>query len=485
MQTNEKVKKGNIIRYVLGAFLLLGIVDNDAYPLITEICGVVFTLSILPCTWKLVKKVVPSIKKWQSIAVGVVLFFVFMFSTPETETEKILSENETTATTSAVETVTEMQTDETIPETTVEEQTTVEETTVEPTTIEETTTEKETEINYDMNVHFLDVEQGLAILVQSDGKNLVYDGGDRGTSSYVVAYLKKQGVEKIDYLISSHYDSDHVYGLIGCLSAFKVKNVISSDYEHDSQTYTKFINAVESAGLKCQHPEVGTEIKFGTGSFTVLGPASIDKNDSNSNSVVIKLTNGENSFIFTGDAESSSEKEMIATGIDLECNVLCLAHHGSATATSWDFLQATVPEYAVISCGAGNSYGHPHEEVMERLESMEIELFRTDLQGEVVAISDGKKIKWDMEPSKDYSPGEYEEETTKKKSSSSSGKSSKDDDSNSSSSSSGSQTYVWLPATGEKYHSVNDCGRMNPNTARQVTEDEAINRGYDACSKCN
>ena len=96
----------------------------------------------------------------------------------------------------------------------------------------------------DMTVHFLDVGQGLSIFVQSEGQNLIYDGGDRDTSSFVVAYLKEHGVTTLDYLISSHYDSDHVYGLIGCLNAFEVKNVISSDYVHDSETYESFVNAV-------------------------------------------------------------------------------------------------------------------------------------------------------------------------------------------------------------------------------------------------
>ena len=116
-----------------------------------------------------------------------------------------------------------------------------------------------------------------------------------------------------------------------------------------------------------QHPAVGTEFSFGTGSFQILAPATIDPDDSNKNSVAIKLTNGDNSFIFTGDAESTSEAAMCASGIDLSCDVLVPGHHGSATATSWDFLQATVPEYAVISCGNDNQYGHPAKDVMDKL----------------------------------------------------------------------------------------------------------------------
>ena len=220
--------------------------------------------------------------------------------------------------------------------------------------IEYTDTQNSMMSEGEMTVHFLDVGQGLSILVQSEGENLIYDGGDRDASSFVVSYLKDQGVTTIDYLISSHYDSDHVAGLIGCLNAFQVENVICSDYEHGSKTYQSFVDAVNDREITMQHPTVGEEFAFGSGEFIILAPQTIDKNDSNSNSVAIKLINGNNSFIFTGDAESKSEAAMCQSGLELSCDVLVPGHHGSATATSWDFLQETVPEYAVISCGRDN-----------------------------------------------------------------------------------------------------------------------------------
>lgn len=256
----------------------------------------------------------------------------------------------------------------------------------------------------EMIVHFLDVGQGLAILVQSEGQNLLYDGGDRNTSSQVVSYLKKQHIKKIDYLISSHYDADHISGLIGCLNAFSVSNIIGADYTHDSGLYDSFMNTAGALGLEVQHPEVGTVFDFGSGEFMVLSPSYIGE-DSNENSVVIKLTNGENSFIFTGDAGHESEAEMVDSGFDLECDVLSIGHHGSAGSTSWDFLASTVPEYAVISCGTDNQYGHPDEDTMEKLSSMEIDLFRTDKQGTVIGVSDGTDLRWNTEPCNDYTPG--------------------------------------------------------------------------------
>lgn len=257
-----------------------------------------------------------------------------------------------------------------------------------------------------MTVHFLDVGQGLSVLVQSEGETLIYDGGDKSSSSFVVSYLQNLGISTIDYLISSHYDSDHVSGLIGCLSVFDVENVISANYEHDSKTYWSFVEKVEEQGLTMQHPAVGTEFSLGDGSFVILAPETVKANESNDNSVAIKLIHGENVFLITGDAEYKSEENMCNSGIDLDCDVLVPGHHGSATATSWLLLQHAVPEYAVISCGEGNSYGHPHEDTMEKLESMEIRVFRTDKQGTVSVVSDGTTLEWSQEPCNDYSPGE-------------------------------------------------------------------------------
>lgn len=250
-----------------------------------------------------------------------------------------------------------------------------------------------------MRVHFLDVNQGLSILVQLGDEVLIYDGGESDTSSFVVAYLKDQGITEIDYLISSHYDSDHVSGLIGCLYAFDVKNVIGSDYMHESNRYSSFMRAVKEEGLEVQHPCVGTQYFMGGAIITILAPAEITS-DSNSNSVVIKLTYGESDFIFTGDADYKSERDMIASGIDLDCEILSVGHHGSATATSEAFVDVTTPEYAIISCEKSNSYGHPHKETLEILDEYQVEILRNDELGTIVVDTDGTEFVWIMGKSK-------------------------------------------------------------------------------------
>lgn len=256
-----------------------------------------------------------------------------------------------------------------------------------------------------MEVHFLDVGQGLSILVKQGDNVLIYDGGERDYSSFVVSYLQDLGITEIDYMISSHYDSDHVSGLIGCLNAFEVKNVIGSNYEHSSNLYKSFMSAVKDEGLKMKYPKVGEKFAFGDAEITILSPKEIG-NDSNANSVVIKLSYGESDFIFTGDADYGNEREMAASGIDLDCEVLSLAHHGSSSGNSSLFLEKTNPEVAVISCGKGNDYGHPHVEVVELLEAMELDVFRSDVQGTVIAYTDGKTITWSEAPCNDYSDGD-------------------------------------------------------------------------------
>ena len=338
----------------------------------------------------------------------------------------------------------------------------------------------------DMAVHFIDVGQGLAILVQSGGENLLYDGGNRSHADEVVQYLKSQQVETINYMISSHYDEDHLGGLVKCLDTFEVEHVLGSDYVHTSDLFNTFMNTATAHAIIVEYPSVGDTYEFGTGSFTVMAPDGISQN-SNDNSVVIRLVNGNNSFMFMGDAEETSEQDMISTGMNLDCDVLSLGHHGSASSTSWDLLEATSPSWAVISCGLNNTYGHPAAETMGKLSDMDIPVFRTDDQGTVIALSDGNTISWTQEPCNDYTSGSEKQSTD----------SSADQSEQYTNDAAATESYaaetdtsdtqgrmVWISATGSKYHSIPDCGNMNPNKATQETESQALSQGYEACKKC-
>ena len=482
----KRKKTFYILRYIFAVVLIIGGLGNLSSSVPFGLCVTLAGVSLFPFIWNLIRKKA-AIARWVPLLVPLLFFIAATPFTPESAaqsrtiaiTDEASDTPEPVVTDTPENTPAEVPTDTPTPETTPEETATP---TLEPT--------KEAG---EMKVHFLDVGQGLSILVQSDGQTMIYDGGDKSTSSFVVSYLQKQNVTTIDYLISSHYDSDHMAGLIGCLNAFDVKNVISSDYEHDSKLYQSFIQTVADKGLPMQHPAVGTEFSFGSGSFQILAPATIDPNDSNKNSVAIKLTNGDNSFIFTGDAERTSENAMCESGIDLSCDVLVPGHHGSATATTWDLLQQTVPEYAVISCGAGNSYGHPHKDTMDKLADMGIQVFRTDEQGTVIAVSDGSNIQWNQSPCNDYSAGDESDTGTQPssayKDSGVSGYGSSD--STAADPQTGVQAdpepvgdMVWISATGSKYHRIPNCGNMNPDNATEMTRSQAEAAGYKACKKC-
>lgn len=256
-----------------------------------------------------------------------------------------------------------------------------------------------------LTVDFLDVGQGLSILVNADGHYLLYDGGDRTASSFVVAYLKKQGVEQLDYLIASHYDADHLNGLVGALNVFPTKCILAPDYTADTKIYRSFCQKAAETGTPIEHPSPGEVHALGDAQFTVLAPASASYSDENDYSIAIRLTYGDRSFLFTGDAGVESEAEMTAGGLTLRSDVLCPGHHGSSTASSSSFLEAVRPAFTVISSGAGNSYGHPHREALERLKKSGTSLFRTDLQGTVRAVTDGSALTWSAEPCDDFTPG--------------------------------------------------------------------------------
>lgn len=419
----------------------------------TIISGLLFILSGVICNPLILKKA--QLKKWISIP----LFFVFLilgfglFPTSEdSAAETVVPETEVSTPIEAEETITE-------------------------SVIESETVIPETEAVGNLEIHFLDVGQGLSVLIESDGHYMLYDGGDSDKSSFVVSYLKDQGVQTLDYVVASHYDSDHLNGIIGALHAFDVDTVIGPDYIHDSKLYQSFMDTVSSLGKNVEHPSVGTEYSLGNSKFVVLAPANISS-DSNNNSVAVKIVNGEKSFILTGDAESSSESAMCNSGLNIDCDVLCIGHHGSASSTSWDFLQRTVPEYAIISCGSENQYGHPDKDTMDKLQSMEISVFRTDKQGTIIANSDGSTITWNVEPCNDYSPGDEQDAGTVSQAAPETQAEQIEAPEEV------SDDMVWIPASGEKYHSIPNCGRMNPDKARQISRSDAEAGGCEACQKC-
>ncbi len=257
-----------------------------------------------------------------------------------------------------------------------------------------------------LTVHFIDVGQGDSIYIKApNGEDILIDGGNNGKGDDVVAYLKKQKVDDIEIMIATHPDADHIGGLDTVLSAFRVERVYAPKVSHTSQTYKDFLNAVKREGLKIKTAQKGVSLGLKGVSAVFVGPVkSYSTSDTNDWSAVLKLTYGKKSFLFTGDAETKAEVDMIASKQNLRADVLKVGHHGARTSTSSAFLNAVKPTYAVISVGKGNSYGHPTTEVLNRLKSYKVNIFRTDLQGTIIAKTDGTNLSFNVKPASPTKP---------------------------------------------------------------------------------
>lgn len=322
-----------------------------------------------------------------------------------------------------------------------------------------------------MQVHFLDVGQGNSVLVKQGSHFMLYDGGDAKASSKVVSYLKKQGVKKLDYVVVSHYDADHLNGVIGALHVFGVKKVLAPDYTTDSAVYRSFRTVMKQKGLTSVHPRVGKKYRLGKASFTILAPGSKSYTDENNYSIAMRLVCGSASFMMTGDAEAQSEYEMMESGQKLRSDVYLCGHHGSSSSSTQGFLKAVRPKYAVISCGKGNSYGHPTAQTMSRLKSLGCNVYRTDEQGDIVASSDGRTIRFNHKPSTTWADGSGHKATPAPDQGSPSGA-------------------VETSYIGNKNSRVfhRPSCRNLPFKKNQVifkTRDAAVNAGYRACGNCN
>ena len=242
-----------------------------------------------------------------------------------------------------------------------------------------------------LDVHYIDVGQADSALILCGGESMLIDGGNVADSSLVVSYLADQGVDSLDYVVCTHAHEDHVGGLSGPLSQYPAEHVLAPVTEYDTKAFQNFLKYTRQQGLEVTSPSPGDTWTVGDASVTVLGPQKAYE-DTNNTSIVLRLDYGETSFLFTGDAERDAEADMLEAGAALQADVLKVGHHGSNTSTSYPFLREVAPEYAVISVGEGNDYGHPHEETMSRLRDADVTVYRTDLQGHIVATSDGESI---------------------------------------------------------------------------------------------
>lgn len=237
-------------------------------------------------------------------------------------------------------------------------------------------------------VHFLDVGEGSAILILYGEDSILIDGGGRTASSYVVSYLGRQGVERLSLIVATHYDSDHINGLIGALRVYGAPEVLGPNYAEETKTYNSFVAAVEDTGVLWTHPDAGWERNFGSLRIKVLsiGKPSYDDNDQ---SLMLMVEYGGNRMLIGGDATMRREEQLLDSGQVVDCDIYYVSHHGSNSSSGEAFLQAMSPEIAILSVG-DNTYGHPHSSCVERLEDVGATIYRTDEQGAIVLTMHGE-----------------------------------------------------------------------------------------------
>jgi len=241
-------------------------------------------------------------------------------------------------------------------------------------------------------IHFIDVGQADAAVILCGGKTMMIDGGNAGDSSLIYSYLKNTlGLSHIDCMIATHPHEDHIGGLSGALNACTVGTVYSPVTEYDSKVFDSLVRYTENQGKTLTVPRMGETIWLGDAQAQIISSAK-PYAEINDTSIVVKITFGRTSFLFTGDAEWEAEHDLIESGYDLSADLLKVGHHGSSSSTSYVFLREVMPEYAVISVGEGNTYGHPSESVTSRLRDVGASVYRTDLNGHIVVVSDGKTI---------------------------------------------------------------------------------------------
>jgi beta-lactamase superfamily II metal-dependent hydrolase len=256
----------------------------------------------------------------------------------------------------------------------------------------------EADFEYDeIQVVFIDVGQADAILIVEGEDAMLIDAGNNNDAALVLSYLESYSVNKLDYVIGTHPHEDHIGGLDVIIDSLDIEQVFMPKVINTTKTFEDVLDAVDRKDLRITTPKVGATYALGQATWEIVAPNSDSYDDLNDYSIVIKLSYGSQEFLFTGDAETLSEREILQAGADISADVFKVGHHGSSSSTTQGFLEAVDPDYAIICVGEDNSYGHPDDEVLARLSAMGVKVYRTDINGTVVATSDGTSIMFTQE----------------------------------------------------------------------------------------
>ena len=242
-----------------------------------------------------------------------------------------------------------------------------------------------------LNVHYIDVGQGDSEFLElPNGQTMLIDAGSPENGSQIISYIKGLNHKKIDYLVATHPHADHIGGMATVVNGLDIGKIYMPKVSTNTQTFEDLLTTIQKKGLKVNTAKAGVNMfKAGNLSADIIAPVNISGDDLNQYSAVLMLTYGDNKFLFTGDAGEASESQITA---DVKADVLKVGHHGSATATSQEFLNKVRPKYAVIEVGKGNSYGHPTADTLSKLQKIGAIIYRTDNDGTIIFTSDAHTI---------------------------------------------------------------------------------------------
>ena len=243
-----------------------------------------------------------------------------------------------------------------------------------------------------MTVRFIDVGQGASTLVSMGDTHILIDAGENDQGDKVVEQLKAWGVDRLALAIGTHPHSDHIGGMDDVLNALEVEAYMMPEVAHTSKTYESVLQALEENEIPVTYPQAGDSLELGGMRLTVLGPEQVEDDDLNNCSLVSRVDSAYGSVLIPGDCERQAEEDMLKGNRPLKADVLQLAHHGSSTSNTEAFLKAVDPKWVVIPVGEGNSYGHPHDEILQRVEELGCKAYRTDWNGTVTCVMDEEGI---------------------------------------------------------------------------------------------
>ena len=348
----------------------------------------------------------------------------------------------------------------------------------------DTLDKKETNSNIEeAQLHFINTGNSDSILIIQGSKAALIDAGDNDDEKRVVNYIKNCGISELEYVFATHPHSDHIGGLDAVVNSIKVKNIFVSNGDANTKTYYDFVNAMANKGLHPSVPLLNSEFKLGSAYFKVLSVANAD--NLNNDSIVLEFINGKDKALLMGDAEKEIEANLNPGDVDL----IKVGHHGSHSSSSKAFLERVTPEYAVITCGKGNMYGHPHRETMETLKNMNIEVHRSDECGNIVFKSSGNGFSVNCKKGS-FTPGSSE----KSKNTNTNRNYTKKINNTpipdpqpqpivESEITNNSEVVYWTPK-GKSYHSSKDCPTLS-RSKTILSGSQAESGKSDPCDRCN